>query len=230
MHEDAKRKVDEDRCGGVANPLAPLTDSHLRVCVCLGVRHSDNICQGRLPAPPSLNTDGKVVFLVENGGSCLDFRHADRRLHSFTLSESSFSTSFLIRRSMKGFRIMCSLESWSETQSAMSKRSHVTWKDKWPQNISTAKFNTAYSTVVSRKTGRTPELSEGLTLVNGRLVFGVALNVLGEPLVKLFMGIKQRRHDEVQQGPQLGDGNNTTVSTLVVFTCSRRQLTSAMVF
>lgn len=67
MHEDAKRKVDEDRCGGVANPLAPLTDSHLRVCVCLGVRHSDNICQGRLPAPPSLNTDGKVVFLVENG-------------------------------------------------------------------------------------------------------------------------------------------------------------------
>ena len=30
-----------------------------------------------------------------------------------TLSDSSFSTSFLILRSMKGFRIMWSLESWS---------------------------------------------------------------------------------------------------------------------
>lgn len=29
-----------------------------------------------------------------------------------------------------------------------------------------------------------------LTLVNGRLVFGVALDVLGEPLVELFVGIE----------------------------------------
>lgn len=35
-----------------------------------------------------------------------------------TLSESSFSTSFLMRRSMKGLRIMCSLESWSENINA----------------------------------------------------------------------------------------------------------------
>jgi len=32
------------------------------------------------------------------------------------LSESSFSTSFFIRRSMKGFRIMCSRERCSETR------------------------------------------------------------------------------------------------------------------
>lgn len=83
-------------------------------------RHPDNICHGRLPAQPVLNADEKGVFIVKNGGSCLDFQHTDRRLHSFTLSESSFSTSFLIRRSMKGFRIMCSLESWSETRSAIS--------------------------------------------------------------------------------------------------------------
>lgn len=41
----------------------------------------------------------------------------------------------------------------------------------------------------------------------------MALDVLGEPLVKLFMGIKQRRHDEVQQGPQLREGNTTRPST-----------------
>lgn len=48
-----------------------------------------------------------------------------------------------------------------------------------------------------------------LTLVDGRLVFGVAFDVLGEPLVKLIVGIKQCGHDEVQQGPQLRDRNNT---------------------
>lgn len=95
---------------------------------------------------------------------------------------------------------------------------------------SAAKFITVYGTVASKKTGTRVLLSAVLTLVNGRLVFGVALDVLGEPLVKLFVGIEQRRHDEVQQGPQLTDGKNTTVNTSVVFTRSHRQLTSAMVF
>lgn len=57
-----------------------------------------------------------------------------------------------------------------------------------------------------------------LTLIDGRLVFSVALDVLGEPLVKLVVGIKQRRHDEVQQGPQLRDSNNIQSST--VLSCS----------
>jgi len=60
--------------------------------------------------------------------------------------------------------------------------------------------------------------SVALTLVDGRLVFGVALDVLGEPLVELFMGIKQRRHDEVQQGPQLRDSNNTQLLTALICT------------
>lgn len=54
-----------------------------------------------------------------------------------------------------------------------------------------------------------------LTLVDGRLVFGVALDVLGEPLVKLVVGIEQRGHDEVQQGPQLRDSNNIRPSTVL---------------
>ena len=54
-----------------------------------------------------------------------------------------------------------------------------------------------------------------LTLVDGRLVFGVALDVLGEPLVKLVVGIEQRGHDEVQQGPQLRDSNNIQPSTVL---------------
>lgn len=76
-----------------------------------------------------------------------------------------------------------------------------------------------------------------LTLIDGRLVLGVALDVLGEPLVELFVGIEQRGHDEVQQGPQLRDGNNTRSSTTpssshqhtAVRTHSGR-LTSAIVF
>lgn len=34
--------------------------------------------------------------------------------YSLTLSDSSFSTSFLILLNMKGFRIMCKRDSWSE--------------------------------------------------------------------------------------------------------------------
>lgn len=105
--------MDKDRGGGVANPGAPLTDSY-STCVCVCVRLQDDICHGRPPAPPSLRADAKGAFAVRNEAR-LDFQHTDRRLRSFTLSESSFSTSFLIRRSMNGFRIMCSLESWSET-------------------------------------------------------------------------------------------------------------------
>lgn len=54
-----------------------------------------------------------------------------------------------------------------------------------------------------------------LTFIYGRFVLSVALDVLGEPLIKLFMGIKQRRHDEVQQGPQLRDSNSTHLLTVV---------------
>ncbi len=54
-----------------------------------------------------------------------------------------------------------------------------------------------------------------LTLVDGRLVFSVALDILGEPLVKLVMGIEQRRHNEVQQGPQLRGSNNMQSSTVL---------------
>lgn len=76
-----------------------------------------------------------------------------------------------------------------------------------------------------------------LTLIDGRLVLGVALDVLGEPLVKLFVRIEQCGHDEVQQGPELRDGNNTRSSTTLssshqhtaVRTHSGR-LTSAIVF
>lgn len=51
-----------------------------------------------------------------------------------------------------------------------------------------------------------------LTLIDGRFVLSVALDVFGEPLVELFVGIEQRGHDEVQQGPQLRDSNDTLVS------------------
>lgn len=88
---------------------------------------------------------------------------------SSTLSESSFSTSFLILRSMKGFRIMCSLESWSEKR----------------------------STMLHQQTRRPLKSTAALTLVNGRLVFRVALDVLGKPLAKLLVGVEQRGHDEV---------------------------------
>lgn len=56
------------------------------------------------------------------------------------------------------------------------------------------------------------ETEAGLTLIDGRFVLSVALDVFGEPLVELFVGIEQRGHDEVQQGPQLRDGNDTPVS------------------
>lgn len=110
-----KRKVDEDRCGGVVSPVAPLGDSH-NMCVCVHVRNTQmvsvtGVCQRSHHA----TLMKKGVFMIETGGFCWDFQHTDGRLRSFTLSESSFSTSFLIRRSMNGFRIMCSLESWSET-------------------------------------------------------------------------------------------------------------------
>lgn len=83
-------------------------------------------------------------------------------------------------------------------------------------------------------------LKVALTLIDGRLVFSVALDVLGEPLVKLFMGIKQGGHDEVQQGPQLRDSNNTRSSAVVsctyqlasthTYTQMHTSLTSAIVF
>lgn len=53
-----------------------------------------------------------------------------------------------------------------------------------------------------------------LTLIDRRLVFSVTLDVLGEPLIELFVGIKQRGHDEMQQSPQLRDSNNIRSSTV----------------
>lgn len=66
----------------------------------------------------------------------------------------------------------------------------------------------------------------------------MALYVLGEPLVELFVGIKQRGHDEVQQGPQLRESQNTRSSTVLTRSHERTHtiqththtLTSAMVF
>ena len=46
-------------------------------------------------------------------------------------------------------------------------------------------------------------VSDRHTLVDGSLVLGVALDVLGEPLVELVVGVEQCGHDEVEQGPQL---------------------------
>lgn len=59
-----------------------------------------------------------------------------------------------------------------------------------------------------------------LTLIDGRLVFSVALDVPGEPFVKLFVGIEQRGHDEVQQGPQLGKTGTTQLITAYIHTHS----------
>ncbi|TFA99797.1 hypothetical protein CCMA1212_008205 [Trichoderma ghanense] len=42
-----------------------------------------------------------------------------------------------------------------------------------------------------------------LVLVQFRVALGVRLDVLGEPFTELVVGVKERRHDEVQQGPQL---------------------------
>ena len=42
-----------------------------------------------------------------------------------------------------------------------------------------------------------------LTLVDGRLVLCMALDVFREPFIKLLVRVKQRRHDEMEQGPQL---------------------------
>lgn len=42
-----------------------------------------------------------------------------------------------------------------------------------------------------------------LGLIEARLVLRVILNVLAEPFVKLLVRIKQRRHNEMQQRPQL---------------------------
>lgn len=60
-----------------------------------------------------------------------------------------------------------------------------------------------------------------LTLIDSRFILGVALDVFGEPLIELFVGIEQRGHDEVQQGPQLRDGNDTLVNNWVQFTPTR---------
>ena len=99
------------------------------------------------------------------------------------------------------------------------------------QNASHATVSTNQTSASARKLKKQNEVggkkcekaaegnaSVALTLVDGRLVFGVALDVLGEPLVELFMGIKQRRHDEVQQGPQLRDSNNTQLLTALICT------------
>ena len=42
-----------------------------------------------------------------------------------------------------------------------------------------------------------------LVLVHRALVLGVALDVLGEPLAELVVRVEERRHDEVEQRPQL---------------------------
>jgi len=42
----------------------------------------------------------------------------------------------------------------------------------------------------------------------------MALYVFRKPLIELFMGIKQRWHDKMQQGPQL-KGENTVGSARV---------------
>lgn len=77
-------------------------------------------------------------------------------------------------------------------------------------------------------------ISVALTLIDGRLVLSVALDVLGEPFVKLFVGIEQCGHDEVQQGPQLRNGNDIQLSTLLIsthtFKCIHTLQTSAIVF
>lgn len=42
-----------------------------------------------------------------------------------------------------------------------------------------------------------------LTFINAGLVFCMALDVLGEPLVELVMWVKHCGHDEVEKSPQL---------------------------
>ena len=42
-----------------------------------------------------------------------------------------------------------------------------------------------------------------LTLIYARLPLHMVLNVLGEPVSKLLMRVKQCRHDVMQQRPQL---------------------------
>lgn len=60
----------------------------------------------------------RLGYLREKHFACLNSVITDSYFVPPTLSDSSFSTSFLILRSMKGFRIMCSLESWSATQTS----------------------------------------------------------------------------------------------------------------
>ena len=45
--------------------------------------------------------------------------------------------------------------------------------------------------------------SAELVGVDGGLALDVVLDVLGEPLAELLVGVEQRRHDEVQQRPEL---------------------------
>jgi len=64
-----------------------------------------------------------------------------------------------------------------------------------------------------------------LTLVDGRLVLGVALDVPGEPLVELIVRVEQRGHDEVEQGPQLRNNNNNNTGCQQLFPTATRALT-----
>ena len=60
-----------------------------------------------------------------------------------------------------------------------------------------------------------------LTLVQGRLLLSVALDITREPLVEFLVGIEHGGHDEVEQGPQLlhgvldgGTSQEKTVATV----------------
>lgn len=53
-----------------------------------------------------------------------------------------------------------------------------------------------------------------LTLIDGRFVLCMALYILRKPLVELLMGIKQCRHDKVQQSPQLQRSSKEHVDQL----------------
>jgi hypothetical protein len=46
------------------------------------------------------------------------------------------------------------------------------------------------------------------------LVLGSILNVLGEPFVEFIMGIKQTRHDEVQQRPEFCCNKSSQLNNL----------------
>lgn len=72
-------------------------------------------------------------------------------------------------------------------------------------------------------TSKTSSKTKGarLTFVDRALILGVALDVFGEPLVKLVMGVKERRHYEVEERPQLGHA--------VLYRCACRQARLALI-